>query len=206
MKRTTVVMSGGAVTAVALLAAPGIAYAQEEEGGHAETQEAPNPILPEANEIIWGALSFAILTFFMIKLAFPAVKKAMDTRTEKIRESLDDAERTRGEAQQILEDYQRQLADAKNEAARIIEEARQAADAMRRELMAKAEAESAQIRERAQTDIQASVDRAQSDLRSSVAALAVEAAEMVVQRALTDRETQVQLVEDYINSVGSQRG
>ena len=44
--------------------------------------EAPNPILPETNEIIWGALSFFLLFFFMVKKGFPAVKGAMDARAD----------------------------------------------------------------------------------------------------------------------------
>ena len=57
----------------------------------AEGNEAPNPILPEPNEIIWGALSFAVLFFLISKFAFPAVKKGIDARADKIRGSLDEA-------------------------------------------------------------------------------------------------------------------
>jgi F-type H+-transporting ATPase subunit b len=76
------------------------------------------------------------------------VAKAMEDRTQKIRENLDDAERTKAEAQRILEEYQRQLADAKNESARIIDEARQTAEQMRRDLMVRAEAEVGELRDR----------------------------------------------------------
>ena len=56
----------------------------------------------------------------------------MEGRTERIRKDLDDAEPAKTEATGIREEYSRQLADAKSEAGRIIEEARQAADAVRR--------------------------------------------------------------------------
>jgi F-type H+-transporting ATPase subunit b len=207
---------GGSVFALS-----GVAVAQEDEGPNLthETEEcielledggepddcneAPSPILPATNEIVWGSISFVVLLFLLSKFAYPAIKQSMEGRAERIRNSLDEAERTRAEAQSILDDYQRQLADAKNEAARIIEEARQAADAMRRDLMAKAEAEAQGVRERAQADITTQVERATADLRSQVAALSVEAAEMVVKNALTDRETQLRLVEDYITQVGA---
>jgi F-type H+-transporting ATPase subunit b len=169
-----------------------------------DCQKAPSPILPASNEIIWGAISFVILFYVLARFAYPGIKKGMDARADRIRNSLDEAERTRAEAQTILDEYQRQLADARSEAARVIEEARQAADAMRRELMAKAEAEAAEARQRAQADIQASVERATADLRAQMAQLSVEAAEMVVRNTIKDRDTQIQLVEDYINRVGAQ--
>jgi F-type H+-transporting ATPase subunit b len=166
--------------------------------------KAPNPLLPATNEIIWGSIGFLIVFVFLAKFGFPAVKQGMDARAERIRNSLDEAERTKTEAQTILDEYQRQLAEAKNEAARIVEEARQAADAMRRDLMSKAEAEAQATRERAQADIQTQVERATADLRAQVAQLSVDAAEMVVRNQLTDRDAQLRLVEDYIARVGTQ--
>src|SRR5262249_52044850 len=121
---------------------------------------APNPILPAGNELFWGILSFVILLAVMWKLAVPGIKKTMDARTQKISDSLDDAERTKTEAHEVLTEYQRQLADAKAESGRIIEEARQTADAMRRDLMQRAEQDAAAARERGQADINAMVERA----------------------------------------------
>ena len=94
-----------------------------------------NPILPATNELIWGTLAFLVLVVLMTKKGYPAVKAAMDDRTEHIRASIDEADRTRTEAQTVLVDYQRQVADAKGEAARIIEEARQTADSLKRRRM-----------------------------------------------------------------------
>lgn len=166
------------------------------------SQQAPNPIVPSVNEIVWGSVAFVVLVVLMWKFAYPAVVKAMEERTNRIRKDLDDAERIRGEAQTILEDYQRQLADARNEANRIIEEARQTADQLRRDLMARAEQEVNELKARSAQDIDAARDRAMSDLRNQVAGLAIELAEVVVKRNL-DHDTNVGLIEDYINQVGS---
>ena len=168
------------------------------------TQKAPNPILPDVNEIIWGTLAFVILLVAMYKFAFPAVTKMMNDRTERIRNNLDDAERVRGEAQSILEEYQRQLADAKSEANRIIEEARQTAESLRRDLMTRAEAEVAELRVRASEEVAAAQERALNDLQARVAELAISAAEKVVEKSL-DRQTNIALVENFIQSVGSSR-
>ena len=176
-----------------------------EKGGKIDDcQKAPSPILPAANELIWGGISFIALFVLLRRYAYPALKRGMENRSNRIRESLDEAERTRGEAQTILEDYQRQLADARNESARIIEEARQAADRLRQDLKKQAETEVGELRARAQEDIQAQVQRAMADLQARVGELAIELAEKVVERSL-DRETNMQLIENYINQVGAQR-
>ncbi len=161
-----------------------------------------NPILPATNEIIWGALSFTVLFVLIAKFAFPAIKKGIDARAEKIQGSLDEAEKTRDEANTILEDYRRQLADAKNESARIIEEARQSADKLRQDLKKQAEAEVAEIKSRAQEDIAAQVSRAMGDLRARVADMTIELTEKVVQRNL-DRETNLALIERFIDEAGN---
>jgi F-type H+-transporting ATPase subunit b len=167
-----------------------------------DCQKAPSPILPATNELLWGGLSFIILFIFLARVGYPAVKKGMDGRAEKIRTSIDEAEQAKTEAGRILEEYQRQLADARSESARIIEEARQAADRLRQDLKRQAETEVAEVRARAQEDIRAQVERAQADLQSRVSELAIELAGKVVERNL-DRETNMALIENYINQVGS---
>jgi F-type H+-transporting ATPase subunit b len=164
--------------------------------------EKVNPILPAQNEIIWGTLSFGLLFFFIAKWGFPAVKKGMDARAQKIRDSLDDAEETRTEARTILEQYQRQLADAKSESSRIIEEARQAADKLRQDLKKQAESEVEEIKNRAQEDISTQVERAKAELQAQVAELSIDLAEKVVERSL-DRDTNRDLIESFIRQTGS---
>src|SRR4051812_4677350 len=85
-----------------------------------DCQKAPNPLLPETNEIIWGAFGFAVVFFFLWKYGVPQARKAMDARAERIRHDLDAAEINKTEAETVLAEYQGQLADARNESARII--------------------------------------------------------------------------------------
>ncbi|MGE3620101.1 MAG: F0F1 ATP synthase subunit B [Acidimicrobiia bacterium] len=176
------------------------------EGGGAidDCQEAPNPLLPEVNEIIWGAIGFFVVFFFVWKMGYPAIKKGLDARTERIRADVQAAESQRAEADQLLTDYRAQLADARSEASRIIEEARQVGESMRRDQEARLQTELAEMRSRAAADIEVAKGQAISDLRGEVAKLAVGAAEVVVQKNL-DQATQVQLIENYINQVAQQR-
>jgi F-type H+-transporting ATPase subunit b len=167
--------------------------------------EAPSPILPATNELIWGSVSFFLLFLAMRKFAWPALKKGMDDRTERIRTSLDEADRVKAEAETLQADYQRQLGDARNEAARIIEEARQTADQLRKDLATRAETEAAELRQRNAEAIAGERDRVMAELQGQVAALAVELAERVVEANL-DRESNLRLIENYINSVGTGSG
>jgi F-type H+-transporting ATPase subunit b len=165
-------------------------------------QEAPSPILPATNELVWGIISFAVLFAALAKLGFPAIRKGMEARSERIRSSIDDADRAKAEAESILGEYQAKLADARNESARIIEEARQAADQLRQDLRRQAEAEVSATKQRAQEEIDAAVDRATADLRVRVRELTLELAEKVVQRNL-DRDANLALIDQYIDELGT---
>lgn len=173
------------------------------EGGAVDDcHAAPNQLLPETNEIIWGSIGFLVVFFFVWKMGLPAIRKSMDARTERIRDDLTAAEGQRAEADALLADYRAQLADAKAESGRIIEEARQSAEALKRDQEARLQSELADMRAKAAADVEAAKAQAIADLRGEVAQLAIGAAEVVVKRNL-DAATQTQLVEDYINSVAA---
>lgn len=181
----------------------------EEEALHEVEQsaeacvEAPSPVLPELNELVWITLAFGVVLVIGLKFAYPSMTKAMKDRTEKIRADLEAAETARIEAEAEAADYKASLADAHTEAARIVDEARTAAEAVRTERIAAADAEATEVRARANADAESIRAQALADLRSEVAALAVGAAEQVVQHNL-DADAQAELIENYINQVGSQ--
>lgn len=170
-----------------------------------DCQKAPSLILPATNEIIWGGLAFVVLLLLMWKFALPPVRNMMKQREDRIRDDLERAEQARTEAEEELANYRRQVADARNEASRILEEARQSADEVKRQVQAQAEADAADTRGRAQEDIRLAAERAQADLQHRVAELSIELAEKIVERNL-DRDTQLALVESYIGQVGNGNG
>lgn len=174
----------------------------EQGGSLDDCYEAPNQLLPEPNEIIWGGIGFVVVLLFISRFGLPAIKAGMNARTERIRSDLNQAESVKNEADQVLSEYRAQLADAKAESGRIIEAARQQADTIKTEQEARLKAELATMREQATADVTAAKTSAIADLRDEVASLAIGAAEVVVQRNL-DRETQTALVEQYIAQVAS---
>lgn len=175
---------------------------EEVEAGITECRAAASPILPEVNEIIWGSFGFLVVLGFVMWQGYPAVKKTMDARTEKIRGDIEGAESAKAEADQVLAQYHAQLADARNESARILEEARQDADAVRTERIAAIDGEIADMRQRAAADVEASKAQALADLRGEITALALGAAERVIEHNLDDATNRA-LIDSYIDSVGT---
>ena len=167
-----------------------------------DCRKAKSLITPDVAELLWGSIAFAIVAFVLMKFGWPAIRQAIQAREEKIRADLEAAESMRTEADQELTTYRQQIADARQEGNRIIEEAREGGEAVRRERITQAEADAAEIRQRAQEDARLAVERAEAELRRRVAEFSVDMAEKIVERNL-DRETQIALIENYINSVGN---
>lgn len=215
--RVRAALLGATIAAVVVLGFPGAAHAAEdiphaneqciellEQPGKTidDCQEAPNPILPELNEIVWGGLAFIVLLGLMWKFGLPPVRKMLKDREDKIRGDLERAEQARVEADTLVEQHRQQLAEARTEGSRIIEQARQEAEEVRRSLVSKAESDAAEIRARAAEDIKFATDRAMSELQGRMVDLSIELAEKVVEANL-DRDRQLALIESYINQVGS---
>jgi F-type H+-transporting ATPase subunit b len=173
-------------------------FAATEEAA-TETNEASD-LYPHWEELLVGAVAFAILFYFMRKWVFPRVGALLEERRQKIQGELEQAETTRTEADRLLADYREQLANARDEANRIIEEARQTADQVRVDLQAKAEQESQATVARAQEEIRAERDRVFQELRGQVGEIAVELAGRVVGESL-DQKAHARLIDEYIDEV-----
>ncbi len=165
-----------------------------------DCQKAPSPLLPGPNEIAWGSAAFVVLLLAVWKFGVPAVKNMEKAREDRIRTDLEGAEKAKAEAEAEKAQYLAQIADAKNEAGRLIEEARQAAESVRADLIARAEQEANDIRARAQADIANQTNQAMAQLRTDVAALSIDLAGRIVERNL-DTDTNRQLVDSFIDQV-----
>jgi F-type H+-transporting ATPase subunit b len=168
-------------------------------------QEESQPIKdlsPKLQEIIVGAVAFAVVFVFMSKWVFPRVN-TLEERRQKIQGDLEKAEQAKSEADQLLADYRQQLSGAREEANRIIEESRRTAEAMRKELTAKAEQEYQGIVGRAQEEIRAERDRVFQELRAQVGELSLALAARTVGQQL-DKDRHLQLVDQYIKELSTQ--
>jgi F-type H+-transporting ATPase subunit b len=81
-------------------------------------------------------VAFLVLFFVLAKFAFPPITKMLDERANKIRESLERAEDTRVEAERLLDEYKVQMAEARQEASKVIEQGRTVAESIKAEILA----------------------------------------------------------------------
>jgi F-type H+-transporting ATPase subunit b len=167
----------------------------------AEASDKEN-LYPHAAELVVGVVAFAIVFFFMWKWVLPRINALLEERRQKIQGELERAEHTRTEADGILAEYRQQLAGAREESGRIIEEARNTAEQLRRDLEARAEQEAQATVARAQEEIRAERDRVFQELRTQVGEIAVELAGRVVGESL-DPSTHQRLIDQYIDEVAS---
>ncbi len=178
------------------------AWIAAETAEAAEAAGPENPILPDIAEIVFGGLAFLIVFGVLAKFAFPALNKMLDERTAKIQGEMEKAESTRVEADTVLAEYRSQLTGARDEANRIIEEARKTAEQLRRDIQAKAEQEAQATVSRAQEEIRAERDRVFQELRGQVGEIAVELAGRVVGESL-DKKAHERLIDEYIDQVAA---
>jgi F-type H+-transporting ATPase subunit b len=165
-----------------------------------ESGGSTNPILPKTNELIVGIFAFLVLFLLLWRVALPRANQTLEERTRNIEGKLEQAERERQEAEELLRKYRQQLASAEDEAQRIIDEARTNADRLRRDLMAKAEQEANRVIEQGREAIRGERDRAVRQLRTEVGSLAVELATRVIGDSL-DRDRQLRLIDQYIEQL-----
>src|SRR5512142_2068490 len=97
-------------------------------------------ITPNVGLMIWTLLLFGISMIVLARLAFPRISEALDRRQKAIEDSIDAAERTRQEADTLLEEYRERLREARGQADEIVERARKAAEVHERDALTEASA------------------------------------------------------------------
>ena len=122
-------------------------------------------------------INFIILLGILTLFAYKPLMRMLDDRTERIRESLEAAERAQVEAAASQEAIQEQINEARREGQRIMDQTREAADRFRTEEMDKARQEAEAFVERAKADIARERDAALQEVRASFGDLAITAAE-----------------------------
>lgn len=159
-------------------------------------------ILPQWPEVLVAAISFGVLFFVLWKFAFPPITGMLAERSDRIKESLEKAEETRMEAEALLEDYKKQMAEARADAGRVVEQSRTVAEGMKDEIISKATDEAEAIKAKAVEAIEAEKRAAVAELQASVADLSVAIAGKIIDETLS-REQHEALIEKYLAEVGN---
>ena len=123
--------------------------------------------------LIWTVVTFLLLVFVLWKFVWGKILEGLDQRADKIEGDLERAEKARVEAENTLDDYKKQLAQAKEEASAIVKESRQRGEDQRRKIMAEANEAAESLKERAQADIEHARKQALQDIQEYVAEMVV---------------------------------
>ena len=138
--------------------------------------------------IFWEVVSFAILLFVLYKFAFPGILSVLEEREKKIKNSLDEAEAHRVEAERRLKEYEMRLAGASREAEGILAAAKERTQRLMEENEQRLTAEAERIKGDATREIEHERRKAIQEIRTQTTDLALMVAEKVVQRSLTDAD------------------
>jgi F-type H+-transporting ATPase subunit b len=157
-------------------------------------------VSPNVGLMIWTLLVFGISMWLLAKLAFPRISEALEKRQRAIEDSIDTAERIRGEADQLLAEYRERLAEARGQADDIVTRARRTGEAAEAEIVAEARAKREEMMEQTRREIEAETRRAIQQIRTEVADLTVAATEKVTRKTL-DSADQRRLVEEALSEL-----
>jgi F-type H+-transporting ATPase subunit b len=145
-----------------------------------------NPLIPTLPDLVWGTLAFVIILVLFVWKILPRLNAMLDARSQAIEGSINSAEAAQAEAQAALEKYTAQLADARAEAARIRDQAREDGAAIVAEMREQASSEAARITSNAQAQIEMERLAALASLRSDVGSLALDLAGGVIGETLSE--------------------
>jgi F-type H+-transporting ATPase subunit b len=157
-------------------------------------------ITPNVGLMIWTLLLFGISMYVLAKLVFPRISAALDKRQHAIEESIEAAERTRKEADELLAEYRERLQEARKQAEEIIARSRKAAEVHEQEALEAGKDKREQMLEQTRRDIESETRRAISEIRREVADLTVLATEKVTRKTLTE-DDQRRLIEDALSEL-----
>jgi F-type H+-transporting ATPase subunit b len=164
----------------------------------AAASSSPNPLVPNWTEVIVGVIAFFIVFVALWKVLLPRIMTTLDERTNTIEGGIKRAEEAQAEANQLREQFQAQLAEARHDAARQREKALEEGAAIIAEKREEAQVEAARIIASAHDQIEADRQQAFASLRAEVGTLAVELASKIVGESLEDQARQSRVVDRFL--------
>ncbi|HEX2947512.1 MAG TPA: F0F1 ATP synthase subunit B [Clostridia bacterium] len=151
---------------------------------------------------LFAALNLIVLYIVLKRVLFKPVTEFMEKRTQSIKDSMDDAEKQKAEAMELKRSYEEQIGHAKEDAEKILREARAKAEAEHDRIVEEGHKEVEALTARAREDIEGERRQMISELRAQVAGLALAAASRVIEVNL-DTEKNRALVDKFIDEAGA---
>lgn len=151
----------------------------------------------------WTVVIFLILLWVLAKFAFPAILGYANAREQRIQEVLDAAAQDRAEAERLLEQQRKELAESREHAQQIVNDAKQAAERLREEFLARTREEQEEILARARVEIERERERAADQLRKEAVEMALAAAGKLIGHRVGIEEDR-ELVREYLARIDDQ--
>jgi F-type H+-transporting ATPase subunit b len=170
-----------------------VPLAKEESGGSFL-------VSPNLGLMIWTLLVFGITMYVLSKVAFPKIQEALDKRANAIRESIEQAEKTRQEADEVLTEYRARLKEAREQADEIVARARKSADSAKAQATEEGREKREELLAAARRDIEAETRRSLERIRKEVADLTVLTTEKVTRKSLSG-DDQKRLIDEALAEV-----
>jgi F-type H+-transporting ATPase subunit b len=157
-------------------------------------------VSPSLGLMIWTLLVFLFTMYVLSKVAFPRIQEAIDKRANAISQSIDQAEKTRKEADKILQEYRERLKEAREQADDIIARARKTAETTKAQAAEEGRDKREELLAAARRDIEAETRRSLQRIRQEVADLTVLTTEKIARKALT-ADDQKRLIDEALAEV-----
>jgi len=157
-------------------------------------------VSPGLGLMIWTLVLFLFTMYVLSKLAFPRIAEALDRRQKAISESIDAAEKTRRDADQLLSEYRERLKEAREQADDIVARARKAGEAAQAEAAQAGNEKREQLVAAARRDIETETRRSLERIRKEVADLTVLATEKLTRKTL-DTDDHQRLIDEALGEV-----
>jgi len=154
-------------------------------------------VTPAIGLMFWTCIIFTLLILLLRKFAWKPILTAVDDRNEQINSALKAADKARLEIENLNNDNERILLEAKSERDQLLKEARDIKDNIINEAKEKASNEAENILNAAKSQIENEKMKAITELKNSVAVLSIDIAEKVLKNELKEKSNQ----EDFINSI-----
>lgn len=155
-------------------------------------------------DVFFQLIMFIILLALLKKFAWGPLMGIMQQRADFIESEIKEAEKSRTEANQLLEQARNDVKAARAEAQNTIENAKKLAEEQKSDILAATRAESARLKETAKLEIAQERDKAMDALREQVASLSVMIASKVIEKELSAAD-QEKMINDYIKEAGEGR-
>lgn len=166
---------------------------------------ASNFLVPNGTFVV-ELFAFAIMVFILARYVIPPINKAMTERQNQIRKEFADLDEAQSDARRAEKEFKEQLAQARHEAAKIREDAREQGAGIIAEMRVQAQEESERILRHARAQLEAERNQAVQSLRNEVGTMATTLAGRIVGESLEDDDRRARTVERFISALEEESG